>query len=154
MKKDFKQRFWQFATSLLCLALVWRYGSGLGGTEFSGGRLTGPLLDMYDVGTFLFVPALLLALFFRRVSAAITILASLLCLPLYLYFTAPGPFRRVFAGLYSVPLGTNFVWSKWGIGGIIALILAVCIATRSFLVVGTRSDKSASASGKGESSPC
>ena len=90
-----------------------RSRSGREGTEFIGGWLTGPLLNLYDVGTFLFVPALLLAFFFRRIAAAFALTASLLCLPLYLYFVAPGPFRSVFRGEYSVPLQASFVWNSW-----------------------------------------
>ena len=109
---------------LLCAILVWTYGSDLEGTEFSGGSITGRLLDMKDVGTFMFIPALLLTFFYRRIAAAIAIAASLLCLPLYLYFTAPGPFRWVFRGEYSVPEPTNFVWRWPGIVAIIALVMA------------------------------
>ena len=91
MTRDEKTKLAQAAACLVCAVVVWRYGSDLEGTEFSGGWLTGPLLDMKDVGTLLFVLALLLTFVYRRIAAATTLVASLLCLPLYLYFTTPGP---------------------------------------------------------------
>src|SRR5229473_3164725 len=116
MKKNLIQKVTQVATCLLGAGVALRYESILApleGTEFGGGRLTGPLLTLYDVGALLFILALLLVFFYRRIAAAITILASLLCLPIYFYFTAPGPFRRVFRGEYKVPLQANFVWDRW-----------------------------------------
>jgi hypothetical protein len=115
MKEDMKQKLWQFATCLLCIILLWGYGSGLAGAEFSEGRVTGPLLHMNDVGTLLFVAGLVLTFFYRRIAAAVVLAAALLCLPLYLYFTAPVPFRWVFRGEYSVPAPASFVWTKEGI---------------------------------------
>jgi hypothetical protein len=88
---------------------------------------------MKDVGTLLFVVALLLTLFYRRIAAATILIACFLCLPLYLYFTAPGPFRWVFRGEYSVPLRASFVWNKWNITGIVALTIAACLGIRGLL---------------------
>jgi hypothetical protein len=111
------------------------------GTEFSGGWLTGPLLHMKDIGTLLFIAALLFTFFYRRVAGLIMVVASMLCLPLYLYFTAPGPFRWVFRGEYSVPAPASFVWSTWGMVGILGLAIAACLGVRSLL---ERSQKSVS----------
>ena len=133
MTRDGKTKITQSAVCLLCAVIVWRYGSDLEGTEFSGGWLTGPLLDMEETGSLLFVLALLLTFFYRRIAAATTLIACLLCLPLYLYFTAPGPFRRVFRGEYSVPLQASFVWNKWNITGIVALTIAACLGIRGLL---------------------
>jgi hypothetical protein len=55
----------------------------------------------------------------------------LLCLPLYLYFTAPGPFRWVFHGQYSVPAPANFVWNSWTVAGILSLCAATYICIRN-----------------------
>src|SRR5579864_9746616 len=92
VKRAWKQKSIQAVSCLFCL-IMWRYGPKLDGTEFSGGWLTGPLLTLYNSGTLLYGTALLLTFIFRRISAAITIVASLLCLLLYAYFVAPGHFR-------------------------------------------------------------
>jgi hypothetical protein len=60
-------------------------------------------------------------------------MASLLCLPLYLYFATPGPFRWVFRGEYSIPLQAKFFWGKWNVTGIVALVIAACVGVRSLL---------------------
>ena len=122
-----KQQLRQAASCLLCVVVAQRNSLGLEGTEFSGGRVTGPLLDLRDIGSYLFVLALFLTFMYPRVAAAIAAVSALLCLPLYLYFTAPGPFRRVFKGEYSVPLQTNFVWDKWAILGMLTLAVATYI---------------------------
>jgi hypothetical protein len=136
MMRDRKTKLTQAAACLLSAVVVWRYGSDLEGTEFSGGWLTGPLLDMEDAGFLLFVLALPLTFFYRRIAAAATLIACLLCLPLYLYFTAPGPFRWVFRGEYSVPLEASFVWNTWAIIGIVALAIAAYVGVRSLLFTG------------------
>ncbi len=136
MTRDGKTKITQAVACLLCAIVVWRYGSNLEGTEFSGGWLTGPLLDMEDAGSLLFVLALLLTFFYRRIAAATTLIACSLCLPLYLYFTAPGPFRWVFRGEYSVPLQANFVWNKWAITGMVALAIAAYVGVHSLLFAG------------------
>lgn len=70
--------------------------------------------------------ALVLTFVRPRIAAALAIVASLLCLPLYLYFTAPGPFRRVFGGEYSVPLQANFVWDRSAVLGVLTVAVALC----------------------------
>lgn len=134
MKMNFKDKLGLAAMCLLCVILLWKYAFGLEGTEFSGGRLTGPLLDMEDIGAFLFIPALLLTFWYPRVAAAIAIVASFLCLPLYLYFTAPGPFRWICRGQYSVAAPANFVWIRSAIAGITALALAAYVGIRTLLI--------------------
>jgi hypothetical protein len=132
MKRDRKLQLLQGVVCLLGAAVTWRYRSFLEGTEFSGGWVTGALLDMKEVGSLLFVLALLLTFFYRRMAAAVTLISSLLCLPLYLYFTAPGPFRRLFGKAeWSVPLRANFVWDHWTIVGIVTLAIAAYISLRS-----------------------
>jgi hypothetical protein len=134
MKKDRKPNLTQAAACFLCAVVVWRYGSSLEGTEFSGGRLTGSLLEMKDVGSLLFVLALLLTFFYRRIAAAIVLVACLLCLPLYLYFIAPGPFHRVFSGAeWSGPPRASFVWDNWTITGIVVLAIGGCVGVRDLL---------------------
>jgi hypothetical protein len=127
----------QAAACGLCAAITWRYGSSLQGTEFSRGWLTGVFLDMKDVGSLLLFLALLLTFFFRRTAAAIALIACLLCLPLYLCFTAPGLFRRVFSNAeWSVPLRASFVWDKWTIMGIALLTITAYVGVRGLLLAG------------------
>jgi hypothetical protein len=87
----------QAGSFLLCACLAWQVTSGYEGTEFSGGWLTGPLLSMEEIGTVLFILAIVLTFVFPRVAAAIGLAASVLCLPLYFFFIAPVPFAQVFA---------------------------------------------------------
>jgi len=86
---------------------------------------------MHDIGTVLFPLALLLTFMYPRVAAAMALAASVLSLPLYLYFAAPGPFRWVVRGNYKVPLQANFYWDNWTIAGIITLVLATYICIRT-----------------------
>jgi hypothetical protein len=125
--KEPKQKLWQAASCLLCATVAWRIGDALASSEFRGGSLTGPLLDLHDSGGLLFVLAVILTFVYRRIAAGMALVSCLLCLPLYLYFTAPGPFRHVFRGEYSVPLQANFVWDKWAISGMLTLAVATYI---------------------------
>jgi hypothetical protein len=131
MSKQAKHKVWQLCLFLVCIALTWMYGNDLGTSEFSGGRITGPILTMFDSGTLLFVAALIVTFFYPRFSAAIGVAASLLCIPLYFYFVAPGPFRWLFRGEYSVPLGTKFVWGKWELAGMLVLGLTAVLSVRN-----------------------
>jgi len=120
------RKLWLAASCLLCLAVAWRYGFVFvfAGTEASGGWLTSPIENMYDIGFLLFVLALLVTFFYRRVAAALVITASLLCWPLYLYFSAPGLFRLVFRNAEYEDFRASFVWSKPVIVGMLTLALA------------------------------
>jgi hypothetical protein len=122
-----RQKLLQAASCLVCLVVAQRSSFGLAGTEFSGGRVTGPILDSLEIGSLLFVLALILTFVRPRIAAALAIGASLLCLPLYLFFTAPGVSRRIFGGEYSVPLQANFVWDRSAIAGVLAVAVAIYI---------------------------
>jgi hypothetical protein len=121
---------WQAGSCLLSVVAVQWICIGLEGTEFSAGSLTGPLLYLCNAGSLLLITALLLTFFYSRFAAALGLVGALSCLPLYLFLVAPGPFRRVFPGKYSVPLRTNFVWDKWSTFGILTFAFAasVCVA--------------------------
>ena len=131
------QQLLQAATCLLCAAVAWKspVTAGLEGTEFSGGRITGPMLVMHGMGALLFPLALLLTFVYPRIAAGIALTASVLSLPLYLYFAAPGPFRWVVRGNWKVPLRENFYWDNWTIGGIFTLVLATYICVRTFRTI-------------------
>ncbi len=136
MKKPGKQQLWLAAGCLLCVVVALRNTNGLEGTEFSGGWLTGPLLSMTDVGTVLFVLALIVAFVYPRIAGAIGLASSLLCLPLYLYFIAPVPFNRIFGfgHEFKVQPSGGFHWNKWAIGGVLTLTVATYVCLRGFAV--------------------
>jgi hypothetical protein len=118
---------------LLCLMLVWRYGSQLEGSEFSGGSVTGVLLDMKDLGFIVLVLSLICILFYRKIGAALAVVGSLLCIPLYLYLTFPALSRWIFHREHlSVP-ERSFVWNAWSVAGIVSLALLACIGIRAFV---------------------
>ena len=96
MKKPEMPQVWQAISCLLCVLFALKMTDGLAGTEFSGGRLTGPLLSMADIGSFFFVLALVVTFVYPRVAAVVGLASSLLCLPLFLFFIAPVPFNQIF----------------------------------------------------------
>jgi hypothetical protein len=106
--------------------------SAVDGSEFAGGRITGPVLDLGDAGLLLFGLSLLLLFWYPRVSAAIATVASLVISPLLLYIVVPGTFRRMFRGEWSIPLNSNFAWNPWAIFGIVAVSAALFVSVQSF----------------------
>ncbi len=131
MKLKAGQAF-QAAVFLLCVFLALHITSGLDGTEFSGGWLTGPLLSMTDIGTGLFMLALVLTIFVPRVAAAIGFASSLFCLPLYCFFIAPVPFARLFARghEFKVQPAPGFHWHTWPMAAMLALVVAAYTCIR------------------------
>jgi hypothetical protein len=101
------------------------------GSEFLGGRIRGPLTTTAEIGS-IFSLALLITLWYPRVAAAIALAASVLCLPLYFYLAAPGPFRWIFKGEYSVPLQASFVWHTWAVAGMFTIAIAAYVCFRIF----------------------
>src|SRR5262245_1255777 len=91
-----KQQLWLAVGCAACLAFVLRNTSGLEGTEFSGGWLTGRLLSMADIGTVLFGLALIVTFRTLHIADVLGLVAGLLCVPLYLYLVAPVPFTEIF----------------------------------------------------------
>ena len=111
--------------SLICILLSWKLTMALGGTEFSGGRITGPLCSMPEFALLLFTISLILVIRLPRTSAAFVSIAALLCIPLSFLLLAPGPFRRITGGEWTVPLQSNFVLSLWNVGW--GFALAACL---------------------------
>lgn len=135
MKKHMRQKLLQAISCLVCVVVAWTHIDDIGASEFSGGRVTGPIFTMFDNGSFAFIAALIVTFVYPRVAAAIALAASLLCLPLYLYFTVPGPFRWVFRGEYKVSLHSNFVWNKWAVTGMLTLAVTAYVCLRTFLAL-------------------
>jgi len=131
-------RMLQSAACLLCAILVWRYVAPLEGTEFGGGRITGPLLQIANFSVLLFFLGLVLSLLRNRFTAAVTLAATLFALPVFLYFVCPGPFRQAFKGNYSVPAPANFVWDTPSVVGMVALALAIFISFRDLIAARPR----------------
>ena len=128
MGKLNKQNLWQAAACLACVGVLWIRLDDFGASEFSGGRITGKLFTMADLGSLLFLVALLLTFLFPRVAATIALAATLLCLPFYLYILVPGLYRQMFKGEYSDPLQRPFVWNNWAVVGVLSLVIAAFLS--------------------------
>jgi hypothetical protein len=138
-KPDAEQAF-QILSFLLCVCLTLQVTRGLDGTEFSGGWLTGPLLSMANIGTILYVLALILTFLLPRVAAGIGLVSSLLCVPLCAFFIAPAPFARVFgrAHEFKVQPIPGFHWHIWPVTTSLAIALACYLCIRRFATSGQR----------------
>ena len=132
MGKFPKEKMWQAIACLTCTVVLWFHLDAFGASEFSGGRVTGPVFKMADLGGLLFLLAMLLAFLLRRTAATIALVAALLCLPIYLYILMPGPYRWIFKGEYSVPLQRPFHWDNWAIVGVVSLLFAAILSLRSY----------------------
>ena len=117
------------ALFVIAAAFNFKTGAGFDGTEFAGGRITGPILTMSDFGFLFFLVAAIGVWFLPRVASIFGLLAALLSAPLVAYIVAPGPFRRVFPGEYSVPLQSSFHWNGWGIACGATFVAAYAVAT-------------------------
>jgi hypothetical protein len=126
------KKWWQAIACLACTAVLWVHLDDFGATEFSGGRLTGPLFRLADLGSLLFLVALVLTFFLRRTAATIALAATLLCFPFYLYILMPGPYRLIFKGEYSVPLSGRFHWDSWAVVGVLSLLIVAILSLRSY----------------------
>ena len=136
MKKSGKHQLWLAVSFLVCVIVAMQNTKGLEGTEFSGGWLTGPLLSMIDIGTVLFVVALIVAFMYPRIAGAIGLVSLLICLPLYLYFIDPVPFNQVlgFGHQFKVPPSGGFHWGRWAIAGVLTLAVTTYVCLRGLAV--------------------
>jgi hypothetical protein len=133
MKQRIKDNLRAAAVALICVLVLDKYGTPLEASEFRGARVTGILLDFYEIGLILFVVGLFLPFVWRRVAAASGLVAAFFCLPVFLYATFPALFRRLFPGEYKVPLQPGFVPDKWTIIGIVVIGLASFLNVRILL---------------------
>ena len=132
MKVFLKKKSYFALGCLACAVVLLARLNNFGASEFRGGRPTGPLFQMADLGSLLFLMAMLLTFFRRRIAATIALTATLLCIPFYLYILMPGPYRWVFKGEYSVPLNGTFHWDNWAMVGIISLLISAILSLRTF----------------------
>jgi hypothetical protein len=132
MKHPAKQNYLLGICCLLAALLQIWFAFSLDGSEFSGGRLTGPILNLADYGGYLFLLSAVLAFFLLRVSSIMALTAALLCMPLYLYFIAPGVFRKLFPGEYSIPITSVFTWSFPALAGVGSLAVAGFVSVYFF----------------------
>jgi hypothetical protein len=95
MGKLSRQNAWQAIAFLACAGTLWIHMGNFGGSEFSGGWLTGKLLTMADIGALLFLTALVFTIFVPTAGVIVALVAIVLCLPFYLYIVM-GPYRRIF----------------------------------------------------------
>lgn len=132
MKKPAMQQVWQAISCLLCVLFALKITVRLEGTELSGGWLTGPLLSMADIGTLLFVLALIVTFVYPRIAAVVGLASSLLCLPLYLFLVAPVPFNQVFGfgPEFELRPSPGFHWKKWTVTGLLTLAVTSVLCVR------------------------
>lgn len=122
-----------FATGcVLCAAISSVYQFDVEGTEFSAGTFTRHLVRMHDVGNDLFILALIFMFIHSRAAVASALVAAFLCLPLYLYFLYPRPFRRAFPGEYKY-WDDSFHWNSWLISAIVLIVFTVFLSVRGGL---------------------
>jgi hypothetical protein len=141
MEKTGKQRVWRALACLLCVAVLWARLDTIGSGEFAGGGLTGTLFTLAEFSSLLFLIALVLAFFLRRIAATIALMAAILCFPLYLYFLIPGLYRWIFRGEYSVPIEGLLHWDTWAVAGVLSLLFATILSVRSYSSVTQTKDK-------------
>jgi hypothetical protein len=136
MKRPGKRQLSLAVSCLVCVIVALRNTHGLEGTEFSGGWLTGPLLSMIDIGTVLFVLALVVTFIYPRIAGAIGLASSLLCLPLYLYFIAPVTLNQIFGfgRQFKVQPSGGFHWDRSPIAGVLTLAVTTYVCLRGFAV--------------------
>ena len=104
------------------------FPSGVEGTEFSGGRVTGPLLAGVNFSILLFLCAAALTFVRPRLGAVVGCLAAAVAVPFYGFFVATGAFEYLFSGDFKTMYSTGLVWDPAALA-IIALILVTTIVS-------------------------
>jgi hypothetical protein len=117
------------AVCLLCASVSVVCSLVLEPTEFGGGWVTSRLLSLNDVSAALFLLSAALTFFRPRTAAAIGLVAVAFAMPLCTYFLAPGVFRMVVRGEYSVP-----AYSFFGTSPSVLMPSAVLIAAAALCV--------------------
>ena len=94
---------------------------------------------MADIGSTLFLAAIVLTFFLPRIAASIALAAAILCFPFYLHVLMPGPSHWIFRGEYSFPLSRAFYWDNWAVVGVLSLLVAAILSICCYSKV--RADK-------------
>lgn len=115
---------------LVSLVTGWTFLFIFTGTEAEGGRVTGPIGLLFNLGFLVLLVAALLAFFYPRIAGVACLIGSLLCLPLVLYFVMPGIFQRALRGEWRT-IGPDFRWESHAIPALVALLIAILIAVRN-----------------------
>jgi hypothetical protein len=128
-RKITRQKLIQAVCYGFCLIAMWENMAIVDGSEFVDGSVSGPFFSLADVGLLALGGSLVVLFWLPRVSAILAITASLLFLPLILYFNFPGLFQSVFEGNWSVPM-RNFVWGTWGAFGLLTVFATLYVSVR------------------------
>jgi glucan phosphoethanolaminetransferase (alkaline phosphatase superfamily) len=131
--KRISQKVLQAAMCLFCAVAAWNSLEDLTGTELVGGTVTGPMINVAAIAAIVLVLAVVVTFIWRRVAAISALVASALCLPLYIYRTLPRLFRSIFPGLYKGPSEGTLIWHSWSITGILATVVVAYLCYRSLL---------------------
>ncbi|HEY6945914.1 MAG TPA: hypothetical protein VI431_12295, partial [Candidatus Acidoferrum sp.] len=75
MKKIRRQEIWLAISCAFCVVVAWPHLDAAGASEFTGGTLTGPLFEMAEYGIILFLLAVLLTPFYRRITTVMALSA-------------------------------------------------------------------------------
>jgi hypothetical protein len=90
---------------------------------------------MVDMGSALFLLAFGVIFTDPRVGAAVGLVSSLLCFPLYLYFTAPdftapAPFHEILGFGHECKVQPSEGLHKWALTGLLTLAIATYLCMR------------------------
>jgi hypothetical protein len=96
MTAGMKSKLFSAIAVLVCILALLQYGTRLENSEFSGGRITGVLLNLYDAGLYFFMATLVVISIWPRVAALAGLAATLLCLPVFCTTLFRGCFDEYF----------------------------------------------------------
>ena len=116
---------------VVCAVVGGLFTEQLWAAEFSGGTVTGRLLSLHSFSLLLFLLSAFVTFFLPRIAAAMGLCAVAASLPLYLFFLAPGLFRAVFGGEWSVPPIGLFAWNAGAAAALAASLFVAVTSVRS-----------------------
>lgn len=99
------------------------------GGEYAGGLVSGPALRMLFGAIVLFAVAIALHFVVMRIAAVISLAASVLSLPIYLFNTLPISFLNAVLPYPSkLTPSTDFRLSVWAIAGILSIGVTLVVS--------------------------